>query len=59
MTEIKEATGMQERDYNFIICSACLKPCGIVHDLDMSDCCKAQLVKGKARRFSHVTEKSF
>ena len=27
----------------FCICSGCGKPCGIVHDLDMSDCCQATI----------------
>jgi len=26
-----------------LICKACGKPAGIIHDLDMSDCCRAQI----------------
>ena len=30
-----------------LICSACGKPTGIVHDLDMSSCCLAKIQEGK------------
>jgi len=35
-------TKMEEVSY--ITCSKCKNPCGIVHDLDMSDCCQAKIV---------------
>lgn len=39
-------------EHNFVVCSACLKPCFIVHDLDMSECCHAPLIKGRRRNAS-------
>ena len=31
-------------EVSYIACSKCKNPCGIVHDLDMSDCCQAKII---------------
>lgn len=35
----------ERHDHNFITCSACGRPCYIIHDLDMSECCLAPVDK--------------
>jgi hypothetical protein len=37
---------MTKTEHNFIVCSECMKPCYVIHDLDLSECCRAPLVKG-------------
>jgi ribosomal protein S14 len=49
---MREPIEDKSNPYNYIICSACGQPCGIVHDLDMSNCCLAPLVKGTRRKTS-------
>jgi ribosomal protein S14 len=47
---MREPLEDKNNPYNLILCSVCGKPCGIIHDLDMSDCCLAPLLKGSRRK---------